>query len=41
MSLTKERVDKLRKDISVLLKEKKTLEKKTVQSLFLEDINIF
>lgn len=41
MSLTKERVDKLRKDISILLKEKKTLEKKTVQSLFLEDINIF
>lgn len=41
MSLTKERVDKLRKDISVLLKDKKTLEKKTVQSLFLEDINIF
>lgn len=41
MSLTKERVDKLRKDIEILLKEKKALEKKKIGTLFLEDISIF
>lgn len=41
MSLTKERVDKLRKDISLILKEKKALEKKTIDALFLDDIKDF
>lgn len=41
MSLTKERVDKLREDIKNILKEKKELEKKTVEDIFVEDVVSF
>lgn len=41
MSLTFERVEKLRKDIAELLKERRSLEKKSIQTLFLEDISFF
>lgn len=41
MSLTKERVDKLREDIKNILKEKKELEKKTVEDIFVEDVLSF
>lgn len=41
MSLTLERVEKLKKDIAALLKERRVLEKKTIETLFLEDIKEF
>lgn len=41
MSLTKERVDKLKKDLAAVLRERKTLEKKSKETLFLEDIQDF
>lgn len=41
MSLTKERVEKLKKDISEIIKERKALEKKSINTLFLEDLKQF
>lgn len=41
MSLTAERLEKLRKDIAETLKFRKSYEKKTIQKILLEDINFF
>lgn len=41
MSLTKERVDKLREDIKKLIDEKNELEQKTVEQIFQQDLDAF